>query len=145
MESCFWDCDKCYSTVLCFFPLCLCLCVGFLACVFVFSFGCSCLCLGFFFTSISSWTDHRPVHDKIDLKKPRHQQQQPKEQKQTHRRETHTQTQAQGETPQHSQLAFPPIPETRLQVSGHSRRAVLPMSFSSHSTAKQSAVHCELH
>ena len=92
-----------------------------------------------------SWTGLRSVRDEIDLKKTGHQQQQPKEQKQTHRRETHTQTQAQGETPQHSQSAFPPIPETRLQVSDHWRRAILPMSPDSNLAAKESAVHCELH
>ena len=85
------------------------------------------------------------VHDEIELKKRRHQQQQPKEQKRTNRREAHTQTQAQGETPQHSQSAFPPIPETRLRVSGHWRGAILPESPSSHLDAKESAVHCELH
>ena len=46
-------------------PLFVC---GFAACVFVFSFGCSSWCLGFL-RSILSWTDLRPVLDKIDLKK----------------------------------------------------------------------------
>ena len=65
--------------------------------------------------------------------------------KKTNTQAGNPQTQAQGETPQHNRLAFPPIQETRLQVSGHSRRAILPMSLSPHLDAKESAVHCELH
>ena len=47
-----------------------------------------------FLRSILSRTGLRSVYDKIDLKKPRHQQEQPKEKLNTQAANTHTQTQA---------------------------------------------------
>ena len=65
--------------------------------------------------------------------------------KQTHRQQTHTQTKTQGQKIQHSQSAFPRVPETRFQETGHPSWPILPMSLCSLWTAKGSAVHCELH
>ena len=98
-----------------------------------------------FSRSILSRTGLRSVHDKIDLEKPTHQQEQPKEKTNTQAANTHTQTQAQGENTQHNQLAFPRVPETRFQETGHPSWPILPMFLCSLWTAKGSAVHCELH
>ena len=83
------------------------LCVSFCICVLdflcvppFFCFACSYTCL-YFLRSISSRTDHRPVRDKIDLKKSRQAQEQAKQKRGTHiYREADTDTQTHTHKPE---------------------------------------------